>query len=78
MKFVWILLLVGMLALFFPYEPETDSPSEKRKERFVYMILSSLGLTLGVLHQLGMFPLFADWMDDVMDILFHSVGGMQQ
>lgn len=76
MKIGVILLLIGILAAFFPYRrAEAYTKKQHRKEMGVYLLLSSAGLALGVMHQIGLFPTIAEWVDDMMEMVFQMAGG---
>lgn len=76
MKIVIILLLIGLLAGFYPRSGKdsgTDAPGWRDKG--AYLALSCVCMALGIMQQMKLFPVIADWMDDVMEVFFHIAGG---
>lgn len=76
MKIMMILLLIGLLAGFYPRsgkEEGADAPG--KREKWAYISMSFFCLVLGVLNYINFFPTIADWMDDVMEIFFRATGG---
>jgi hypothetical protein len=85
MTYIRLFLLTGLLAAFFPYngtvsdkEQSKDARKDDRRVKVVYLILSTVGLFLGVLHQLEVYPVIAGWSDRAMDSIFHMLGGVSE
>lgn len=78
MAVVKLLLLGGMFAVFYPYTgsgSRAESGGGSRREKSVYLVMAGVGLSLGGLYQFGMYPKIANWIDEVMDLVFRMMGG---
>lgn len=74
MKYFIIILLIGLIAAFYPRSGKDKDPQAPgRKEKMAYLILSAGGLTLGILQAAGMNSTLAGWLDDIMELFFKMV-----
>lgn len=81
MMILKLLLVIGLLAAFFPYTGKSGEDSkakgDSRKEKKAYLIMAGAGVGLSVLHQLGWYPEIAQWIDEGMEFLFRFAGSSQ-